>query len=49
MLLAAWRAALGRPAFVTRSVHDVLDAPPRTFREWAADNAAAFAGAGELP
>jgi uncharacterized protein YbjT (DUF2867 family) len=49
MLLDAWRAALGRPAFVTRSVQDVLGAPPRTFHEWAADNAAAFTGADEQP
>ena len=44
MLLTAWRAALGRPAFVTSSVHEILGAPPRTFYQWAADHAAAFAG-----
>ncbi len=42
MLLAAWKAALGQPAFVTTAVHDLLGAPPRTFAQWAADNAAAF-------
>lgn len=42
MLLAAWKAALGQPAFVTTAVHDILGAPPRTFAQWAADNAAAF-------
>ncbi len=46
MLLAAWRATLGRPAFVTSVVHEVLGAPPRTFYQWAADHAAAFAGVG---
>ena len=49
MLLAAWRAALGRPAFVTSAVREILGSPPRTFRQWAADHAAAFAGAGSLP
>ncbi len=44
MLLAAWRAALGRPAFVTSTVQEVIGSPPRTFSQWAADNAAAFAG-----
>jgi uncharacterized protein YbjT (DUF2867 family) len=44
MLLAAWRAALGRPAFVTSAVHEILGSPPRTFYQWAADHAAAFAG-----
>ncbi len=44
MLLSAWQATLGRPAFVTSSVQEVLGSPARTFREWAADNAAAFKG-----
>jgi uncharacterized protein YbjT (DUF2867 family) len=43
MLLAAWQAALGRPAFVTSAVHEILGAPPRTFHQWATDHAAAFA------
>src|SRR5689334_5117011 len=42
MLLAAWQAALGRPAFVTSAVHEIRGVPPRTFRDWAVDNAAAF-------
>lgn len=45
MLLAAWGASLGQPAFVTRAVHEILGSPPRTFRQWAADHAAAFAPA----
>jgi uncharacterized protein YbjT (DUF2867 family) len=44
MLLAAWRASLGRPAFVTSAVQEVVGSPARTFYQWAADNAAAFAG-----
>lgn len=42
MLLAAWEATIGRPAFVTSTVHDVVGSPPRTFRQWATDHAAAF-------
>jgi uncharacterized protein YbjT (DUF2867 family) len=43
MLLSAWQAALGRPAFVTASVQEVVGSPARTFSQWAADHAAAFA------
>lgn len=42
MLLAAWQATSGYQAFVTSAVHEILGAPPRTFRRWAADHAAAF-------
>jgi uncharacterized protein YbjT (DUF2867 family) len=42
MLLAAWGATLGQPAFVTSSVLDVLGTPARTFHEWATDHAAEF-------
>ncbi|MEU8088454.1 NAD(P)H-binding protein [Micromonospora sp. NPDC049101] len=42
MLLAAWNAAMGQPAYVTSTVADILGTPPRTFRQWAADHAAAF-------
>jgi uncharacterized protein YbjT (DUF2867 family) len=42
MLLAAWGAAIGLPAYVTSTVADVAGAPPRTFRRWAADHADAF-------
>jgi uncharacterized protein YbjT (DUF2867 family) len=44
MLLAAWRATLGRPAFVTSTVADVIETPARTFRQWATDHADAFRG-----
>jgi cobalamin biosynthesis protein CobT len=43
MLLAAWSAAVGRPAYVTTAVADILGTPPRTLRQWASDHAAAFA------
>ena len=42
MLLAAWGATMGRPAYITSAVSDILGSPARTFREWAADHAAAF-------
>ena len=32
MLLAAWGATMGRPAFITSTVSDILGAAPRTFR-----------------
>ena len=43
MLLGAWQAALGRPAYVTSTVAEILGTPARTFRQWAADHASAFA------
>ena len=42
MLLAAWGATMGRPAYMTSTVFDVVGSPPRTFRQWVADHAAAF-------
>jgi uncharacterized protein YbjT (DUF2867 family) len=42
MLLAAWAATMGRPAFVTSTVSDILGSPPRSFRQWVADHASAF-------
>jgi uncharacterized protein YbjT (DUF2867 family) len=42
MLLAAWGAAMGRPAFVTSTVSDIVGSPARTFRQWVTDHAAAF-------
>jgi uncharacterized protein YbjT (DUF2867 family) len=44
MLLGAWGAALGQPAYVTAAVHQILGSPARTFHQWAADHAAAFHG-----
>jgi uncharacterized protein YbjT (DUF2867 family) len=42
MLLAAWDATMGTPAFITTTVGDILGSPPRSFRQWAADHATAF-------
>jgi uncharacterized protein YbjT (DUF2867 family) len=42
MLLTAWGATLGRPAFVTSTVSDILGSAPRSFRQWVADHTAAF-------
>jgi uncharacterized protein YbjT (DUF2867 family) len=42
MLLDAWAAAIGQPAFVTSTVAEITGAPARTFRDWAADHAAQF-------
>jgi len=42
MLLTAWGATIGHPAFVTSTVADVVGSPPRTFRQWVADHADAF-------
>jgi uncharacterized protein YbjT (DUF2867 family) len=44
MLLAAWGASAGTPAFLTSTISDILGSPPRTFRQWVADHAAAFGG-----
>ena len=42
MLLQAWAAAIGQPAYVTSTVADITGAPPKTFLDWATDNAAGF-------
>ena len=42
MLLSAWRAALGQPAFVTSTFAELTGTPPRTFLQWATDHAADF-------
>ncbi|MFF0310442.1 NmrA family NAD(P)-binding protein [Streptosporangium sp. NPDC004379] len=44
MLLAAWNAATGHPAYVTSTVSDLLGRPARTFRQWATDHATSFTG-----
>ena len=44
MLLNAWAAAVGQPAFITSTVADITGAPARTFAAWAADNADKFRG-----
>jgi uncharacterized protein YbjT (DUF2867 family) len=42
MLLAAWGATMGRPAFVTSTVSGILGSAPRSFRQWVNDHASAF-------
>jgi uncharacterized protein YbjT (DUF2867 family) len=42
MLLNAWAAAVGQPAFVTSTVAEITGVPARPFFEWAVENAAAF-------
>lgn len=42
MLLAAWAATLGRPAFITSMISDILGRAPRSFRQWVADHTSAF-------
>ena len=42
MLLEAWAATLGRPAYLTSTVADILGSPPKTFRQSVADHATAF-------
>jgi uncharacterized protein YbjT (DUF2867 family) len=42
MLLDAWGATLGRPAFITSTVLDILGSAPRSFRQSVVDNATAF-------
>jgi uncharacterized protein YbjT (DUF2867 family) len=42
MLLAAWGATIGRPAYITSSVFDVLGSAPRSFRRWVTDHATGF-------
>jgi len=42
MLLDAWAAAIGQPAFVTSTVAQITGVPARTFRDWATDHASEF-------
>ena len=42
MLLNAWAAAIGQPAHVTSTFVEIIGEPPKTFLEWATDNAAEF-------
>jgi uncharacterized protein YbjT (DUF2867 family) len=43
MLLGAWQAALGSPAFVTSTIQEITGSAPRSVYQWAADHAPAFA------
>jgi uncharacterized protein YbjT (DUF2867 family) len=42
MLLDAWSAAIGQPAFVTSTVAEITGTPARTFLDWATDHAPDF-------
>ncbi len=42
MLLDAWAAGLGQPAYVTSTVAEITGAPARRFAEWAADHVSDF-------
>lgn len=42
MLMNAWSAAIGEPAFVTSAVAEITGTPARTFRDWVIDHAAEF-------
>jgi uncharacterized protein YbjT (DUF2867 family) len=42
MLLNAWYAALGQPAFVSDTFAEITGTPRRTFLEWASDHATDF-------
>ncbi len=42
MLLDAWAAAIGQPAFITSTFEQITGSPPRTFLDWATDHAAEF-------
>jgi len=42
MLLDAWAAALGQPAFVTTTVEAITGTRARTFRDWVTDHAGEF-------
>ncbi len=42
MLLAAWGATMGSPAYLTSTVFDILRSAPRSFRQSVADYATAF-------
>src|SRR5271167_968698 len=42
MLLNAWAAAIGQPAFVTSTVADITGAPARAFADWVTDHFAEF-------
>ncbi len=42
MLLNAWAAAIGQPAFVTSMVKEITGVPARTFLNWAVDHSAKF-------
>ncbi len=47
MLLNAWAAALGQPAFVTSTIEQITGTPARKFRDWVTDHATDFVASTE--
>jgi uncharacterized protein YbjT (DUF2867 family) len=47
MLLGAWAATMGHRAFLTTAVFDIVGSPARTFQQWVAAHADAFANGTE--
>jgi hypothetical protein len=43
MLLNAWEAAVGQPAYVTSTVAEITARSARRFKEWVSDNSEKFA------
>jgi uncharacterized protein YbjT (DUF2867 family) len=44
MLMNAWEAALGQPAYMTSTVQQITGRAARTFADWTKDHVAAFVG-----
>ncbi len=44
MLLNAWAASIGQPAFVSSAVAEITGTPARTYRDWVFDHASEFGG-----
>lgn len=44
MLMKAWAAAVGLPAYMTNQVAEITGREARSFREWSRDHASAFRG-----
>jgi len=42
MLLEAWAAAIGQPAYLTSTVAELTGRPAQTYQAWVADHIEAF-------
>jgi hypothetical protein len=42
MLMDAWAAAIGQPAYLTDTVEEITGSPARAFAQWTRDNAVEF-------
>jgi uncharacterized protein YbjT (DUF2867 family) len=49
MLLDAWAAALGQPAFISPAAAEITGRRARTFREWVTDHVVEFGVGSPLP